>query len=115
MASIGADKFYVSQENLLGSWQDNIKKFKTQDAVIGIVRSLKGSSAFVEINPMLVGFIANLKPNIELKRGDVVSVIISHINFNSERIHLKFYNKVDNVSMKTQFEYRLQEDEQIHS
>lgn len=48
-------KIILSHKELLGTWEENIKKFNEGDVVKGIVREKEKNGIFVELMPNLVG------------------------------------------------------------
>ncbi len=48
-------RMYVSQKELLGSWEENAELFCEGDTVRGIVRSVENYGIFVELRPNLAG------------------------------------------------------------
>ena len=56
-------RVYVTQRELLGSWEENAKRFKEGETVRGIVRSVEDYGIFVELTPNLAG-LAEYKENV---------------------------------------------------
>lgn len=66
----------LSHKELLGTWEENAKDFKSGETVAGIIRSVEDYGAFVELAPNLAG-LAELKEGI--KAGQQASVYIKSI------------------------------------
>ena len=75
-------RIYVSQKELLGTWQENADCFSVGQTVTGIVRSVESYGVFVELAPNLAG-LAELKeddPNLKgVKAGQSAAVFIKSI------------------------------------
>ena len=48
-------RVYVSERELLGSWQENVARFSEGQTVRGVVRSVENYGIFVELTPNLAG------------------------------------------------------------
>ena len=77
----------LSYKNCLGTWDDNIKKFKEGMTVKGIVRDTEKNKngIFIELTPNLVGMTEYTK---ELKYGETVDVCIKKILPEKKKIKL---------------------------
>ena len=75
----------LSYKELLGTFEDNIKKFKEGDIVEGIVRNSIKTGVFVEIAPNVLG-IADHVNGIEY--GQKVLVSIRRINLERKKVKL---------------------------
>ena len=75
----------LSYKELLGTFEDNIKKFKEGDIVEGIVRNSIKTGVFVEIAPNILG-IADHVNGIEY--GQKVLVSIKRINLERKKVKL---------------------------
>lgn len=75
----------LSYKDNLGSFEDNIKKFKEGDIVEGIVRTTQKVGIFVELAPNVVG-VAEHVSGIEY--GQKVLVSIRKINLEKKRVKL---------------------------
>ena len=72
--SIESDrKICLSHKELLGTWTENAKDFKSGETVSGIARSITKAGIFIELKPNLAG-LAEYKPDVEI--GNRVSVYI---------------------------------------
>lgn len=69
-------RVYVTQKELLGTWEENASLFKIGQTVAGIVRSIEDYGVFIELTPNLTG-LAELKPGLEI--GERAAVYIKNI------------------------------------
>jgi len=69
-------RLYVSHKELLGTWEENISRFKIGQTVAGTVRSIESYGIFIELTPNLAG-LAEYKENIAV--GDRAAVYIKNI------------------------------------
>lgn len=63
-------RIYVTQRELLGTWEENAAKFTSGQTVAGIIRSVEQYGIFVELTPNLAG-LAELRDGKE-PRGAVI-------------------------------------------
>ncbi|MBQ7522516.1 MAG: 30S ribosomal protein S1 [Clostridia bacterium] len=66
----------LTHKELLGTWEENARSFRTGETVAGIIRSVEDYGAFVELTPNLAG-LAELKDGIT--KGCQASVYIKNI------------------------------------
>ncbi len=66
----------LTHKELLGTWQENARRFSLGETVVGIVRSVKDYGVFIELAPNLSG-LAEYRG--DLQPGDRVSVYIKAI------------------------------------
>ena len=80
-------KISLSYKNCLGTWDDNIKKFKEGMTVKGIVRDTEKNKngIFIELTPNLVGMAEYTE---ELKYGETVNVCIKRILPEKKKVKL---------------------------
>ncbi len=69
-------RIYVSQRELLGTWEENAGHFSVGQTVTGIVRSIESYGVFIELLPNLAG-LAECKENVKV--GTQVAVYIKSI------------------------------------
>ncbi len=75
----------LSYKELLGSFEENIKKFKEGDIVEGVIRDRIKSGVFVELAPNLVGLAEHVNG---IEYGEKVLVSIKRINVEKKKIKL---------------------------
>lgn len=78
-------KLSLSTKELLGTWEDNIKKFEEKTVVKGIIRNRDKYGVFVELTPNLVG-LAEYKGYVSY--GDEVNVFIKKISNETKKVKL---------------------------
>lgn len=83
----GSKKILLSYKELLGSWEENAKRFEEGSTVIGIARETEKSKngIFIELTPNLVG-LAEYKEGIEY--GQNVNVYIKKIIPEKKKVKL---------------------------
>jgi len=69
-------RIFISQKELLGTWEENASLFSPGQTVVGIVRSIENYGIFVELTPNLAG-LAEFRPDISV--GQVIAVYIKSI------------------------------------
>lgn len=78
-------KIVLSHKELLGTWEDNIKKFSQGDVVEGVVRDKEKSGIFIELLPNLVGLAEYVR---DVSYGEKVQVKIKKILPDRHKIKL---------------------------
>ena len=81
-----ACRFYLTHEQLLGTWLENAAAFAPGDAVEGVVRGVREYGVFIELAPNLSG-LADWRGDLE--PGDRVSVYIKSIRPENRKIKLQ--------------------------
>ncbi len=69
-------RIYVTQKELLGTWEENAALFSIGQTVAGIVRSIEDYGIFVELTPNFAG-LAEYRPDIVV--GQISAVYIKNI------------------------------------
>ena len=69
-------RIYVSERELLGSWEENASMFREGETVRGVVRSVESYGIFVELRPNLAG-LAEYKEDVYV--GQTAAVYIKSI------------------------------------
>ncbi|MBQ8175185.1 MAG: 30S ribosomal protein S1 [Clostridia bacterium] len=72
----GTGRIYVTQRELLGTWEENAALFSVGQTVAGVVRSIESYGIFIELAPNLAG-LAERKDGIEV--GSHAAVYIKNI------------------------------------
>lgn len=96
----------LTHRELLGTWEQNVTRFKAGETVGGIVRSVEEYGIFVEILPNLSG-LAEKKEGV--KSGDRVSVYIKSIIPERMKIKLIIIDTIEKVPERTCLEYHIRE------
>lgn len=97
-------KIQLTHKELLGTWDEEISKFKEGQTVCGAVISIKDYGIFVRISQNLSG-LANIPGDIEVKPGDIVSVHISSITRENMKVKLNIIDKISDNSEQLSFKY----------
>ena len=74
-------RLFLSQKELLGTWEENAARFSPGQTVAGTVRSVETYGVFVELAPNLAG-LAELRSDMlpdDLRIGDTAAVFIKSI------------------------------------
>lgn len=66
-------RIYVSQKELLGTWEENVALFKTGETVMGTIRSIENYGVFVELTPNLAG-LAEVKEDLRVNESAAVYI-----------------------------------------
>lgn len=69
----GCGRIFVSQRELLGTWEENAALFSPGQTVAGIVRSIESYGVFVELTPNLAG-LAEPKDGLTVGRSAAVYI-----------------------------------------
>ena len=69
-------RIYVSERELLGTWEENAALFKVGDTVTGTIRSVENYGVFVELRPNLAG-LAEFRDDVH--PGETAAVYIKSI------------------------------------
>ncbi|MBR6514293.1 MAG: S1 RNA-binding domain-containing protein [Clostridia bacterium] len=85
-------RIYVSHKELLGTWEQNAKRFAVGQTVAGIVRSIEDYGIFVELAPNLAG-LAEYRSGVEVGKG--ASVYIKNIFADRMKIKLVLIDTCD--------------------
>ena len=75
----------LSYKELLGSFEENVKKFKEGDIVEGVVRNRIKTGVFVELMPNIIGIAEHVNG---IEYGQKVLVSIKKINLERKKIKL---------------------------
>jgi len=78
-------KITLTHKELLGTWEQEVSKFKVGETVSGIARSIENYGIFVEISQNLSG-LAEIDGSV--RANDKVNVFIKDINFETMKIKL---------------------------
>ena len=81
------NRVMLTYKELLGTWDENAKKFQEGTSVKGIVRETEKNKngIFIELSPNLVGM-SEFKPGLEY--GQQVNVCIKKIDYDKKKIKL---------------------------
>lgn len=104
-------RIYVSERELLGSWEENAALFTEGQTVKGIVRSVESYGVFVELKPNLAG-LAEFKENVY--PGQTAAVYIKSIIPEKMKIKLIIIDTHDAPVYPEPLEYFIDTDTVTH-
>lgn len=104
-------RIYVSERELLGSWEENAALFNEGQTVMGIVRSIENYGIFVELTPNLAG-LAEYKEDVVA--GQVAAVYIKSIIPEKMKIKLIIIDSHDATAPRAPLEYFIDTDSVTH-
>ena len=100
-------RIYMTEKELLGSWEENAALFEPGQTVTGLVRSIEDYGIFVELTPNLAG-LAEYKEGVSV--GDRATVFIKSINPERMKIKLVLIDSYKDFSAPAPLRYFLPED-----
>ena len=95
-------RIYVSERELLGSWEENAALFSEGETVRGIIRSVESYGVFVELMPNLAG-LAEFREDVCV--GQTAAVFIKSIIPEKMKIKLIIIDAEDTVGIPQRPEY----------
>ena len=104
-------RVYVTQRELLGSWEENASRFKEGQTVRGIVRSVEDYGIFVELTPNLAG-LAEYKENVYPEQS--AAVYIKSIIPDKMKLKLIIIDTQDEPIQRAAPEYFIDPDSTPH-
>ena len=104
-------RIYVSERELLGSWEENAQLFTEGETVKGIIRSVESYGVFVELMPNLAG-LAEYRDDVKV--GQSAAVYIKSIIPEKMKIKLIIIDMHDAPSEPTPLEYFIDTDSVTH-
>ena len=104
-------RIYVSERELLGSWEENAAMFDEGQTVKGIIRSVESYGVFVELRPNLAG-LAEYRDDV--RPGQTAAVYIKSIIPEKMKIKLIIIDFHDAEEDVTPLEYFIDTDRITH-
>lgn len=95
-------RIYVSEKELLGSWEENAALFSEGETICGVVRSIESYGIFIELKPNLAG-LAEYRDNLIV--GQTVTVYIKSIIPEKMKIKLIIIDAHAKYLLDTSLEY----------
>ncbi len=95
-------RIYVTHKELLGTWEENVERFKIGQTVMGIVRSIEEYGVFIELAPNLAG-LSEYRSDIAV--GQTVAVYIKNIIPERMKIKLVIIDSCKGETVATKFSY----------
>lgn len=104
-------RIYVSEKELLGSWNENAALFDEGQTVKGIIRSVESYGVFIELRPNLAG-LAEYRDDV--RPGQTAAVYIKSIIPEKMKIKLIIIDSQDTDEYPEQLEYFIDTDNVSH-
>lgn len=104
-------RIYVSERELLGSWEENASLFSEGETVKGIIRSVESYGVFVELMPNLAG-LAEYRDDVRV--GQTAAVYIKSIIPEKMKIKLIIIDMHDAPSAPPPLEYFIDTESVTH-
>ena len=104
-------RIYVSERELLGTWEENASLFSEGQTVRGIIRSIENYGVFVELMPNLAG-LAEYKADVE--EGQIAAVYIKSIIPDKMKIKLIIIDTQASDGINCPTEYFIDTDNTTH-
>ncbi len=104
-------RIFVSERELLGSWEENAALFKEGETVRGIIRSIESYGVFVELKPNLAG-LAEYRDDVAA--GQTAAVYIKSIIPEKMKIKLIIIDSHDAPIYPEPLEYFIDTDKVTH-
>lgn len=95
-------RIFVSQRELLGTWEENARQFNEGETVCGIIRSIESYGIFVELKPNLAG-LAEYRDDLYVGQG--VTVYIKSIIPDKMKIKLIIIDSYNQDPIDTSSKY----------
>ena len=104
-------RIYVSERELLGSWEENASLFKVGETVTGTIRSVESYGVFVELKPNLAG-LAEFRDDVF--PGETAAVYIKSIIPEKMKIKLIIIDTNKEKENRAPLEYFIDVDNTTH-
>lgn len=104
-------RIFVSQKELLGTWEENAAEFSEGQTVRGIVRSIESYGIFIELLPNLAG-LAEYKEGV--RRGQVAAVYIKSIIPEKMKVKLVIIDALDESAQRISAKYYTDPEKRSH-
>ena len=104
-------RIYVSERELLGSWNENASLFNEGQTVKGVIRSVESYGVFIELRPNLAG-LAEYRDDV--RAGQSAAVYIKSIIPEKMKIKLIIIDSHDSDEYPEQLEYFIDTDSVTH-
>lgn len=104
-------RIYVSERELLGSWNENASLFNEGQTVKGVIRSVESYGVFIELRPNLAG-LAEYRDDV--RPGQSAAVYIKSIIPEKMKIKLIIIDSHDSEEYPEELEYFIDPDSVTH-
>lgn len=105
--AVESGRVWLSHKELLGTWEENAKRFNPGETVAGIIRSVENYGIFVELSPNLAGL---AEARTDVKVGQFVSVYIKAIIPEKMKIKLIIVDVFDGNDCDKPLNYFIESD-----
>lgn len=95
-------RIYVSERELLGSWEENARFFNVGETVTGVIRSIESYGIFVELKPNLAG-LAEFRGDVHV--GQSAAVYIKSIIPEKMKIKLIIIDTQEHSKARAPLDY----------
>ncbi len=107
-------RLFLSQKELLGTWEENASLFTPGQTVAGTVRSVESYGIFIELTPNLAG-LAELRPELrDVEVGDTAAVFIKSIIPERMKVKLILIDTHQNIGELAPLRYFIDCEETEH-
>ncbi|MBE6537025.1 MAG: S1 RNA-binding domain-containing protein [Ruminococcaceae bacterium] len=104
-------RVYITERELLGSWEENVSRFSEGQTVRGVVRSIESYGIFVELAPNLAG-LAEYKENVYPEQ--TAAVYIKSIIADKMKVKLIIIDTADEPLYRQPLEYFIDPEKTRH-
>lgn len=104
-------RVYVTERELLGTWEENAQAFKEGETVRGIIRSVESYGVFVELKPNLAG-LAEYRDDVKV--GSQTAVYIKSIIPEKMKIKLIIIDSEETAAPYSPIEYYIDVENVSH-
>lgn len=104
-------RIYVTERELLGTWEENVARFSVGQTVAGVVRSIESYGIFVELAPNLAG-LAEWRAGVEV--GMSAAVYIKSILPTKMKVKLVIIDAQGAPSAKIPTQYYIDPEKTCH-
>ena len=101
-----AGRITLSHKELLGTWEENIRRFSPGMTVTGIIRNIQPYGSFIELTPNLTGLADRTQG---LQEGDHVAVYIKSIQPKKRKVKLQVTEVLPPANSPLPFSYFITE------
>ena len=105
------ERILLTHKELLGTWEENARRFKAGETVPGVIRSIESYGVFVELAPNLAGL---AEPREGISAGQSVSVYIKAIVPEKMKVKLIIVDVCGEYTPPKEIDYFIRSDHIDH-
>ena len=105
------ERILLTHRELLGTWEENARRFKAGETVPGVIRSIESYGVFVELAPNLAGL---AEPREGISAGQSVSVYIKAIVPEKMKVKLIIVDVCGEYTPPKEIDYFIRSDHIDH-